>query len=147
MCLAVSGALWLFFSGVHYTRWQFNTGVRYLAPAFPFLFLLATTVLLRLPWIVRRVIGVFAVAQAWCMAMSRDVSGGKVDLFDPDAGLGVLDPILRVLSEGFQLPVLTTLSRMEGYGDLSAGEGSPLALFAVAAALLAVIWLPLGRRT
>ncbi len=149
MCLAFFVALWLFFSGVHYTRWQFNTGIRYLAPAFPFLFLLATTVLVRLPRVAGRVIGVLAIAQAWCMAMSRDVSGGKVDLLDPDAGLGVLDPILSVMTEGFQLPALTTLSRMEGYGDLAAAAGgvSPLAMFAIVAAVLAVIWVPPGRRT
>jgi len=51
-----------------------------------------------------------SVALAWCMAMARDVSGGKVDLADPDTGLGVLDPVLAVLTGGFQLPALTTLS-------------------------------------
>ncbi|MDX1396280.1 MAG: hypothetical protein R3195_18005, partial [Gemmatimonadota bacterium] len=87
-CVAVSLGLFIFFSGVHYTRWQFNTGVRYLAPAFPFLFILSAIVLVRLPGWLARTIGIASVAFAWMLAMARDVSGGKVELADPDAGRG-----------------------------------------------------------
>ena len=42
-------AFWLFFSGSNYTRLQFNTGIRYMAPMLPFLFVPAVVVLMRLP--------------------------------------------------------------------------------------------------
>ena len=141
-CAAISVGLFVFFGGVQYTRWQFNSGVRYLAPAFPFLFLLACVTLLRLRRPLQIAIGLASVAFAWMLAMARDVSGGKVDLADPDAGLGVLDPVVRVLTEGPQLPALTTLSRMEGYGILSSGSLHPLVAFAVLGALLYLVWRP-----
>jgi hypothetical protein len=139
-CVGIAVAFFLFFSGVHYTRWQFNTGIRYLAPAFPFLFILTSVVLLRLPGWVARVVGVGSIAFAWSMAMVRDVSGGKVELSDPDTGLGVLDPLISVLTSGPQLPVLTTLSRMEAYGALSSGAIHPLLVLALLGGLLWVVW-------
>ena len=42
----------------------------------------------------RPCIAVAAVAQAWCMAMYRDV----------ERGLGVLDLVFRMFTGGFQLP-------------------------------------------
>ena len=45
--LALFVGLWMFFSGSNYTRLQFNTGIRYLAPIFPFLFIPAAVALLR----------------------------------------------------------------------------------------------------
>jgi hypothetical protein len=139
-CVAVFAALFVFFSSVHYTRWQFNTGVRYLVPAFPFLFLLVVVVLAQLPRLLAGVVAVLSIAFAWATAMVRDVSGGKVALADPDAGRGVLDPVLRVLTEGPQLPALTTLSRMQGYGVLGSGNLSPLPFFALAGVALYVVW-------
>ena len=146
-CLGLVAALALFFSGVHYTRWQFNTGVRYLAPTFPFLFLLATGVILQFPRWGARLLTCVAVGQGWSMAMYRDVSGGKVELTDPDAGLGVLDPIIRVFTEGPTVPALTTLSRMEGYGGLTAAPISPLLIFAPAALAIGVLWWPIGVKS
>jgi hypothetical protein len=126
-------ALWLFFSGVHYTRLQFNTGIRYLAPTFPFLFLAAAVVLIRLPRRAIYFVAVLSVFQAWALAMYRDV----------ERGLGVLEPMLRVLSGGFQLPALNVLARMGGqYGDYFAGGVSPLPLFALTAAVIVGIWAP-----
>ena len=127
---------------MHYTRWQFNTGVRYLAPVFPFLFLPAAMVLQRMPVLARRLTGTASVALAWCIAMARDVSGGKVDLADPDTGLGVLDPVLAVVANGFQLPALTTLSRMQAYAEPIGAAVSPLPLMLLAAAILYVVWKP-----
>jgi hypothetical protein len=129
--LLLSALLWVFFSGSNYTRLQFNTGIRYLSPVFPFLFVPAALVLTRLPLRAVYVIAVLAVTQAWCLAMYRDV----------ERGLGMLEPMVRVFSQGFQLPFLTTLSRMGGqYGDYFAHGVSPLPLFAVAAALVFGIW-------
>jgi hypothetical protein len=126
MCFGFSLALLLFAGSVHYSKLQFNTGIRYLVPAVPFLFLPVTVVLMRLPRRFAALIGVISIAQAWCMAMYRDV----------ELGAGVLEPLLRVFLDGFQLPALTVLSRL---GNGSPG-GSPLSLFALAAAVLFVIW-------
>jgi len=141
LCLAITAAFLVFFSSVQYTRWQFNTGVRYMAPAFPFLFLLVVVVLQCLvqKWV--RVISLASVMFAWCMAMARDVSGGKVELTDPDSGLGVLDPILTVFTGGPRLPAVTTLSRMGAYRDLI-GPNLTFLVFALAAAILFFVWKP-----
>jgi hypothetical protein len=73
------------------------------------------------------------VAQAWALAMYRDVERGP----------GVLEPVLQVFLGGFKLPALTVLSRMGGqYGDYVAPGASPLPLFAVAAAVIYGLWAP-----
>lgn len=123
--------LWLFCGGISYTRLQFNTGIRYLAPLFPFLFVPAAIVLARLPRRWAYLFSVAAVAQAWSMAMYRDV----------ERGLGALEPILHVFIGGFQLPLLTNLSHMGGqYGDYAGLGVSPLPIFALAAAVLYGVW-------
>lgn len=123
-------ALWLFFSCVNYTRLQFNTGLRYMAPALPFLFLAAAVPLTRLPRMAAYFISVAAVAQAWSMAMFRDV----------ERGLGVFDPIVRIFLGGFQLPALTALSRIAASSEILERGVSPLVLFAFSAALLYGLW-------
>jgi hypothetical protein len=139
-CFATAAAFFAFFSCVQYTRWQFNTGVRYLAPVFPFLFLPAVAVLRRLPrWTVGLIV-VASVTLAWSMAMVRDVSGGKVELADPDAGLGVLGPVLTVLTGGFRLPALTTLSRMEAYTRFLGDRVSALPLMLLTAVVVWLVW-------
>jgi hypothetical protein len=130
--LALFLTLWLFFSGVNYTRLQFNSGIRYLTPILPFLFIPAAVVLMRLPRIAIYVVAVLSLIESWCLAMYRDV----------ERGFGVLEPILKIFSEGFKLPALTTLSRMSGgqYGEYLAHGISPLPLFALTAAVLCGVW-------
>ena len=130
-------ALWLFCGGISYTRLQFNAGIRYMAPVFPLLFVPASLALMRLP---RRIIfltAVVSIAQAWSMAMYRDV----------ERGLGVLDPILQVFLGGFKLPVLTVLSRMTQFQDYFTTGVSPLPLFVFAAALVYCVWSPRMERS
>jgi len=130
--------LLVFCSGISYTRLQFNNGMRYLAPTLPFLFVPVAVVLVKMiPRRLAYVISIIAVAQAWSMAMSRDV----------ERGFGVLDPILRVFIGGFQIPLLTVLSRMSSgqYGDYASSGVSPLPIFAVVTALIFVVWSS-GRR-
>jgi len=128
--LAFFVLLWLFFSCVNYTRLQFNTGTRYLAPIFPFLFVPAAITLMRLPRIAIYLVGVFSIFLAWSLAMYRDV----------ERGLGVFEPVVQVLFGGPKLPVLTTLSRMGGtYGDYFIAP-TPVPLFLVAAAVLYGVW-------
>ena len=130
--LGFGAVLWLFFSGVNYTRLQFNTGLRYLSPILPFLFVPAALTLMRLPRFAAYVIGVLAVAQGWALAMYRDVERGP---------LGVLDPVLQVFIGGFQLPVLTTLSRVGGPFELYLPFGpSPIPLFLLTATIIFGVW-------
>lgn len=135
-CLAVFVGVWVFFSGSNYTRLQFNSGPRYMAPVVPFLFVPAAVVLARLPRLLLRLIGVGSIGLAWSLSMYREV----------ERPLGVLDPVVRSLVEGPQLPVLEALGRTGGvYGGLGAGGTSALGPMAVAAAVIAVLWLT-GRR-
>ena len=132
-CLALAAGFWLFASAVSYAHLQFNTGVRYLAPAVPFVFVPACVVLLRLPRRLAYLLSACAVFQGWSMAMYRDV----------ERGLGVLDPLVRVLTGGFTVPVLTVLSRMGAqYGDYFKSGVSPLPLFLFVGAILYGLWSP-----
>jgi hypothetical protein len=130
ICLAPV-ALWLFCGGISYVRLQFNNGLRYLAPLLPYMFILASLALTRLPRRLAYLIAAAAVAQAWSMAMYRDV----------ERGFGALDPALHVFVGGFQLPALTVLSRMkDNYGDYASMGVSPFPIFALVAAVVCVIW-------
>jgi len=131
--LSVFLAFWLFFSGSNYTRLQFNTGIRYMTPILPFLFLPAALMLLRMPRPIIYFVAVVSVTESWCLAMVRDV----------ERGFGVLDPMLRVFIGGFQLPVLNTISRLSGeFGELVEHGVSPLPLFVLAGVILYGVWSP-----
>jgi hypothetical protein len=131
--LATSFAFWIFFSGSNYTRLEFNTGIRYMAPMLPFLFVPAAVVLLRLPRTAIYFVAIFSIVESWSLAMYRDV----------ERGLGLLEPVLHVFTGGLQLPWLTTLSRMGNtYGDYFSQGVSPLPLFLLIAALLFGLWYP-----
>jgi hypothetical protein len=131
LLIAVPVCLWLFCGGISYVRLQFNNGLRYLAPLLPYMFVLVATGLTRLPRRLAYMFSIMAVAQAWSMAMYRDV----------ERGLGVLDPVLHVFIGGFQLPALTVLSRMSGqYGDYASSGVSPLPILLLVAAVVYVIW-------
>ncbi|MGE0126720.1 MAG: phospholipid carrier-dependent glycosyltransferase [Blastocatellales bacterium] len=134
--LALALALWVFFSGVNYTRLQVNTGIRYLAPIFPFLFIPAALALMRLPRLAIYFLAVICVTESWCLAMHRDV----------ERGLGVFDPILHVFIGGFELPALTTLSRMGNqFGEFLSRGVSPIPLFALTAVILYGVWTSFSR--
>ena len=131
--LAIFVALWVFFSGSNYTRLQFNTGIRYMSAMFPFMFVPAALVLVRLPRLAVYIIAVASVTESWCLAMYRDV----------ERGLGMLEPVARVFSGGLQLPLLSRLSLMgDQYGGYFAHGVSPLPIFVLAAVILFGIWSP-----
>ncbi len=124
-------AFWVFFSGSNYTRLEFNTGIRYMSAIFPFLFVPAAVVLMRLPRYAVYFSAVLSIAESWPLAMYRDV----------ERGLGLLEPMLHVFTGGFQLPALTTLSRMGStYGDYFTYGFSPFPLFVLTAAVLYGLW-------
>jgi hypothetical protein len=126
-CIVAMTLLFFLFSASNqFGRLQFNSGVRYVVPVVPFLFLLVAGVMLRLPSIIAGVIGIIAVYWSWCLAMYRDV----------ELGLGVLEPVKRITLEGFRLPWMTTLGKM-GY---VADGTSVIPLFVVCGAIIWTIW-------
>jgi hypothetical protein len=133
LILAAFVGLWIFFSGNNYTFLQYNTGVRYMAPIIPFLFIPTACFLSRFRRTVVYVVVVFSVASSWALAMYRDVEGG----------LGVLRPIAQTFLGGFQLPALRSLSYVEGGHTALLPLGtSPLPLFVLTAGLLYILWMP-----
>jgi hypothetical protein len=59
--------------------------------------------------------------------------------------LGVFDPLVRLLVEGPELPVLAALERTGGaYVGFGADGTSPVGLFIACLAVIAVIWWPRG---
>lgn len=127
-CLAVAFVLVLFFSTVQYTRLQWVTGIRYLAPAFPFLFLAAVPALVRLPRLLTWGIALVSLVISWSLAMARNQGT-------------VFDNVLRVFTEGFQLPWLTVLSKMSAqYLPWMEGKPSALPWMMLWAGLLWLVW-------
>lgn len=128
LCYAISLAYLLFFGTVQYTRLQWVTGIRYLMPIVPFLFLPAALVLLRLPRVVAFFIVVFSFVVTWSMTMVRSQAG-------------VLDNVLHTVLEGLRLPALTTFSRMSAqYAPWLRGDASVLPILALVAVVLFAIW-------
>ncbi len=128
VCLAIGLAYVVFFSAIAYTRLQWNTGIRYLMPVVPFLFLPAAAVLLRIPRALAYPVLLASVTVALCIAMVRNQ-------------YGVHTNILHVFVEGLQLPWLNTLGKMATqYLPWLDGRPSAVASYLFVAALLAGIW-------
>ena len=108
-------------------RLQFNSGVRYVVPAVPFLFLLAAGPLLRLPRVIGWAVAALGTYWSWCLAMYRDV----------EQGLGVLESLIHITTEGVRLPWLVTLERLGFIGDARLYS---VLLLGLAAAGLALLW-------
>lgn len=141
ICFALSTAFLLFFSTVQYTRIQWVTGIRYLVPVVPFLFLPAIAVLARLPRLLSIVLGIGSIALTWSLAMVRDQGT-------------VAKNLLRVATEGFQLPWLTVVGKLSTqYSPWLVGRPSALPVLALLAGVLYLIWslespaLPLPYRS
>lgn len=128
LILGVSGALLLFASSVQFAALQFNTGVRYMVPAVPLLFIALVPVLLRLKRAVMLLLVVPTLVISWSVSMMRE---------------SVPDSLYRLLTAGPELPWLTVLRKMSGaYVPLLAEHSSPLPLFAVVALALWFLWRP-----
>lgn len=130
--------LFIFCAANQYGRMQFNTGVRHVLPAVPFLFLLAASTWRSIP---RAPAVLFAAAGtyvSWCLAMYRDVEQGA---------WGLLDVIKNITLGGPQLPWVTTLSRMHGFITLPASpQVISMVILATAALGLAALWLFKGSQ-
>jgi len=128
ICFTMTAAFILFFSTVQYTRLQWVTGIRYLVPVVPFLFLPAVTVLTRLPRVAAIVLGAGSIALTWSLAMVRDQGTVARNLF-------------RVATEGFQLPWLTVLGKLSTqYAPTLEGRPSPFPILTVVGGIVFLIW-------
>ena len=128
VCLGIGVCYLLFFSSIAYTRLQWSTGIRYLMPVVPFLFLPAAAVLLRIPRAAAYLVVVVAVTVSWSMAMVRNQ-------------YGVHTNVMHTFVEGLQLPWLNTLGKMSAqYAPWLEGRPSALPALLLAAALVAGIW-------
>jgi hypothetical protein len=122
----------LFCSANQFGRLQWNTGIRYLIPLVPFLFLYTIPVLRRLPPIVKQLILIGSVAQAWVLAMARE---------------SVPDSWTRVLTGGPELPWLTVLGKTAAqYAPMLSERPSPLPLLLIATVAIACVWWTPARR-
>ncbi len=126
-CLGFSLAFVLFFSCVQYTRLQYVTGIRYLAPAFPFLFLATAVTLVRLPRALIWAVTIVSLALSWSLAMVR--SQGSV-----------VENLERVLFGGFQLPWLTVLGKTASQYAPWLGSVSPLPVFVLLGTVIYGLW-------
>jgi len=130
--LSFALAFFLFTSANQFSRLQFNSGVRHLVPVTPFLFLLAATVLLRMPTFLAVLLGVVATYWSWCLALYRDV----------EQGWGVIESLIHVTLQGPRLPWLTVLERM---GYVSDGRLITVALLAVCGGIVWALWAVKGK--
>jgi hypothetical protein len=119
-------AFFLFAAANQYGRMQFNSGVRYVVPVTPFLFLIVAGVLLKMPRWLAVTIGFVATYWSWCLAMYRDV----------EQGWGVFESVIHITREGVRLPWLKTLELM---GYLPQGL-SALPILLLTGAVVWVLW-------
>ncbi|MAE60951.1 MAG: hypothetical protein CMJ49_06285 [Planctomycetaceae bacterium] len=126
VCVAFAAAMLLFCSANSFGYIQYNSGVRHVVPAAPFVFLLAAGVLAHMPRGAAIAIGVVCTGWTWCGAMVRDVEMGR----------GILEGPLAVVTGGPRLPWLTTLERM---GYVSGGIWATVVIVVVAA-FVGVLW-------
>lgn len=126
LIFGASAALYLFSSSVQFAAMQFNTGVRYMVPAAPLLFIALVPVLLRVPrWAVFTLV-IPTVVVSWSVAMTRE---------------SVPVALSRIFTGGPELPWLTVLNKMSGaYAPFLARHPSPLPLFCVVGLVLWLLW-------
>jgi hypothetical protein len=126
LVFGASAALYVFLCSVAFAFLQWNTGVRYMVPAVPLLFMAAVPVLLRMPAWMRYAVVIPTVCISWAVAMTRDDVPGA---------------LLRVFFAGFELPWLTVLRKTSsGYFDLLGNGASPIALFCLIGCVLWLVW-------
>jgi len=122
----------LFCSANQYSLMQFNTGVRYMVPLVPFLFLLAVEVFMRIPRKIGLLIAIITLSQSWCISMVRDFERPQ----------GILESIKLLFLQGFQLPWLTVISKTATQYTATLSKGaSPILLFLITAGILYCIWI------
>ena len=131
--LGILLGLWLFSSANQFGRLQWNTGVRYLVPAVPILFLGVAAWMQHRPRGVVWVVATGSVLHSWVVTMVRE---------------DLVESWRTVLEHGPRLPWLTVLGQMGGqYVEAFAdGPPNPLPLMLAVAAAVTAIWWPWGGR-
>jgi len=128
LIFVASAALWVFSSANQYAFLQWNTGVRYMVPAAPLLFVALIPVLLRCGPLWRYVLIIPTMVVSWSVAMARE---------------DVPTSLMHILLGGFELPFLTVLSKTAsaGYAPFIATTGvSPLPIFLLLGITIWLIW-------
>ena len=124
--LAAFVSLYLFSSANQFASLQWNTGVRYLVPAAPLLFLALVPVLRRMPAAAAVVLISVSLVISLAVSMNRE---------------SVPDALQLLFTRGPTLPIFIVLEKMAtGYPALQFGRAAPLIVFAALAVLLTVIW-------
>jgi hypothetical protein len=119
-------ALWLFASANQFSNLQFNTGVRYMVPAVPLLFVALVPVLLRAPRLV-----------VWALVLPTAIISWSVSMARED----VPTSLTRTLLMGPELPWVTVLGRMaSGYAPFLADGVSPIVILGGLAVVVWLIW-------
>lgn len=118
--------LYLFCSSISFAALQWNTGVRYLVPAAPLLFLALVPVLLHAPRLIVCLLVVPTLTISWAVSMARE---------------DVFTSLLRVFTLGPELPWHTVLVKTAAaYLPALAGGGSPIMVLLLSASVLWLIW-------
>jgi len=123
---AACAALYVFSSANQFAMLQWNTGVRYMVPAVPLLFMAAVPALRAMATVPRAILIGVTVIISLAVSMTRE---------------SVPEALRLLFREGPTLPVFLVLERMaSGYPALQFGSLGPLLVLAVSAALLALLW-------
>ena len=132
LIFGASAALYLFISSVQFAYLQWNSGVRYIVPAVPLLFMATVPVLLRMPRRAMLTLVAFTVAISWSVTMTR---------------ASVTEGLAWVFLRGPELPWLTVLRKTAGgYAPFLEDGASPIMLFAFTGVLLGILWSGVRRR-
>jgi hypothetical protein len=126
LLFSASAALYLFSSSISYAALQWNTGIRYLVPAVPLLFIALVGVLMNASRVLAAPLVVSTVGISWCVSMARET---------------VPVSVRQVLTGGLALPWVTVLEKTEAaYLPLLPRRGLPLAVYLSLAVVLWLIW-------
>ena len=126
LIFGATGALYVFASSVQFAAMQFNTGVRYMVPAAPLLFIALVPMLLRMPRWAFFALVIPTMVISWSVAMTREV---------------VPVALSRIFTGGPELPWLTVLSKMSGaYAPFLAAHPSPIPVFILIGLVLWLLW-------
>jgi len=129
LALLGTAALWLFCSAIQFAALQHNTGVRYLVPAVPLLFLALVPVLRALPRWAAGVLAGGSLLISWAVTITRE---------------DVATALRLVATEGPALPLLIVLRKTAAaYLPSLAARGGlvPLLSLAVYGVLAILLWL------
>jgi hypothetical protein len=125
-----AGALLVFNSANQFAHLQWNTGVRYMVPAVPLVFLAVVRVLLAVPRWVRATLVVPSLVISLAVTMMRE---------------DVLTSLEQLVRGGPVLPILLVLAKTaEAYAPFLAGRTQPFGVLAVGfvGVLVVLIWRP-----